>query len=59
MFGINIHMGSYHGTASLRCQIIHPDQWPSFISLATDLAGRYHGDKWKQVVIPYLLLENA
>ncbi len=58
-FGINIHCGSYHGTSSLGCQTLHPDQWGSFIALATDLARRYHGDKWKRVVIPYVLLENT
>ncbi len=57
-FGINIHCGSFHGTSSLGCQTLHPDQWPSFIALATDLARRYHGDKWKQVVIPYVLLDT-
>jgi lysozyme len=56
-FGINIHRGSYHGTSSLGCQTIHPDQWDSFINMATDLARRYHGTKWKQVVIPYVLME--
>jgi len=58
-FGINVHRGSYHGTSSLGCQTLHPDQWDSFIALATDLARRYHGDRWKQVVIPYVLIENA
>jgi hypothetical protein len=58
-FGINIHRGSYHGTSSLGCQTIHPDQWESFIGLAVDLARRYHGSKWKKVVIPYVLMENA
>lgn len=59
MFGVNIHKGSYHGTSSLGCQTLHPDQWPSFINLATDLARRYHGPKWNQVVIPYVLLAEA
>ncbi|HEY5705975.1 MAG TPA: hypothetical protein VIS96_10410 [Terrimicrobiaceae bacterium] len=58
-FGINIHRGSFHGTSSLGCQTLHPEQWDSFINLATDLARRYHGDKWKQVVIPYVLMENV
>ena len=58
-FGINIHRGSYHGTSSLGCQTIHPDQWESFIGLAVDLARRYHGSMWKKVVIPYVLMENA
>ena len=58
-FGINIHRGSFHGTSSLGCQTIHPEQWDSFINLAIDLARRYHGQKWKQAVIPYVLMENA
>jgi hypothetical protein len=57
-FGINIHRGSYHGTSSLGCQTIHPDQWESFINLAVDLARRYHGAKWNQVAIPYVLMEH-
>jgi hypothetical protein len=58
-FGINIHRGSFHGTCSLGCQTIHPEQWDSFINLAVDLARRYLGQKWKQAVIPYVLMENA
>jgi hypothetical protein len=58
-FGINIHRGSYHGTSSLGCQTIHPDQWDSFITLAVDLARRYHADNWREAVIPYVLMENA
>lgn len=58
-FGINIHRGSYHGTSSLGCQTLHPDQWESFIALAIDLARRYHADRWDKVVIPYVLLVNA
>lgn len=58
-FGINIHRGGYNGTSSLGCQTIHPDQWPSFIALATDIAKRAFGDKWRQAVIPYVLLEEA
>jgi hypothetical protein len=38
---------------------LHPDQWESFIALATEVARRSQGDKWKQVVIPYVLIENA
>ncbi len=56
-FGINIHKGSYNGTSSLGCQTIHPDQWPSFIALAMDLAKRHFGGKWERTVIPYILLE--
>lgn len=56
-FGINIHKGSYHGTSSLGCQTLHPDQWDSFIATATDLARRYHGKKWKETTIPYVLMD--
>jgi len=57
MFGINIHRGGFNTTSSLGCQTIHPDQWPAFIELATDLAKRFHGARWKDVVIPYALIE--
>lgn len=58
-FGINIHRGSYNGTSSLGCQTLHPDQWGGFISLAENLARRYHGEKWKSTVIPYVLLDPS
>jgi hypothetical protein len=58
MFGINIHKGSYNSTSSEGCQTIHPGQWDSFISLAADQAQRYYNDRWKTVVIPYILLER-
>ena len=56
--GINIHRGSYHGTSSLGCQTLHPDQWPSFIALAEDIARRHFGTEWKRTTIPYVLLED-
>lgn len=58
-FGINIHRGGYNSTSSEGCQTIHPDQWDSFIHLAVDLAKRYFGQKWNEVVIPYLLMDTS
>jgi hypothetical protein len=58
-FGIDIHTGSFHGTSGSGCPTIHPEQWDSFINLAIDLTRRYHGQKWKQAVIPYVLMEDA
>lgn len=56
-FGINIHRGGYHGTSSLGCQTIHPDQWDAFITLAEKLARSFHAGAWRTTVIPYILLE--
>lgn len=58
-FGINIHRGGYNTTSSHGCQTIHPDQWPSFIGLATAEAKRFFGPRWNQVVIPYVLVEEG
>jgi hypothetical protein len=57
-FGINIHRGSHDGTASLGCQTIHPDQWPSFINTAVDQVKRYFAERWNRETIPYILLED-
>jgi len=57
-FGINIHKGGYKTTSSLGCQTVHPDQWPSFISLATSEAKRISALGFKKLIIPYLLLQQ-
>lgn len=57
-FGINIHRGGYGTTGSEGCQTVLPEQWESFIGLTTDQAKRYHGAKWRQAVIPYVLMEH-
>lgn len=58
-FGINIHRGSWNRTSSEGCQTIYPAQWDSFISSAQDQARRFHGDRWRRVTIPYVLLEQG
>ena len=57
-FGINIHRGGYNTTSSEGCQTIYPDQWSSFISLATSEAKRISADGFNKLVIPYILMEN-
>jgi hypothetical protein len=58
MFGINIHRGGRGTTGSGGCQTVPPDQWDGFYALARDQARRFFGAKWKQAVIPYILLEE-
>ncbi len=57
-FGINIHRGGWSRTSSLGCQTVYPAQWNSFIGAAQDQARRFHGERWKRVTIPYVLLEQ-
>ena len=58
LFGINIHRGGDTGTWSEGCQTVPRAQWDSFISLASDLALRAHGNAWRRAVIPYVLIDN-
>ena len=55
-FGINIHRGGQSTTSSLGCQTVHPSQWDSFITLATDQAKRFFGTRWQSTTVPYILL---
>lgn len=58
-FGINIHRGAWAQTSSLGCQTISPAQWDSFIASAHDQARRFNGPNWKNVTIPYVLMEGT
>lgn len=60
LYGINIHKGGYSQTSSEGCQTIYPEQWAGsngFITVAKQLAEDYFGDRWEEVLIPYVLVE--
>lgn len=58
MFGINIHKGGTWGTSSLGCQTIPAEQWGQFIAAAIELAKKYYGKAYRELVYTYVLLEQ-
>lgn len=57
-FGINIHRGGNHGTSSLGCQTIVPEQYDEYMSLILNSVKKYYPNQdYRSVVIPYLLVE--
>lgn len=60
LFAIKIHKGWYSQTSSEGCQAVYPEQWAGssgFITVAPQLAEDYFGDRWDDVLIPYVLVE--
>lgn len=58
-FGINIHRGGRYSTSSEGCQTIPPDQWEEFIGLAQSEARGFFGSSWRDITIPYVLLDHG
>jgi lysozyme len=58
-FGINGHRGGVNTTSSEGCQTVPEPQYSGLIAAAESEARRIWGAKWRQGVIPYLLVEHG
>ncbi len=58
-FGINIHSGGVYGTSSEGCQTLPSNQWKEFYTKAESEAKRLFGEAWRQVIIPYILIDKG
>lgn len=58
-FGINIHKGgNYTSTGSEGCQTIYGGQWDEFISTAHRAAQQLFGQRWREQVLYYVLVDD-